>query len=312
MNAPRRLPRTVVDGVLLLDKPVGITSNAALQTVRRQFNAAKAGHTGTLDPLASGLLPLCFGEATKFSSGLLAADKRYDAVVRLGIRTDTADAEGQVLETCPVHATREQVHHVLEAFRGDIDQTPPMHSALKRDGRPLYAYAREGIHVDRAARRVRILDIALTDWSGERFSMSVHCSKGTYIRTLAEDIGQRLGCGAHLAALRRTGIGSLSLDQAVKLDDLTIMATARREACLLPVDRLLGDLPSLVLGPEDARRLRHGQPVGRPGASGERLRVTGPDGQFIGVCLQRDESWLWPQRLIAEAGGMEFQQSGLS
>lgn len=295
----------MVDGVLLLDKPVGITSNAALQAVRRQFNAAKAGHTGTLDPLASGLLPLCFGEATKFSSALLDADKRYDAVVRLGIRTDTADAEGQVLEVRPVHVERDRVREALDAFRGEIDQVPPMYSALKREGKPLYAYAREGIHVDRASRRVRILDIALTDWGDESFSMSVHCSKGTYIRTLAEDLGRHLGCGAHLAALRRTGIGRLSLDRAVRLDVLQDMAAASRDTCLLPIDSLLGDVPGLALGNDEVRRLRHGQPVARPGGVGERWRVTGPDGQFIGICVQRDASWLWPQRLIAEPGRAE-------
>ncbi|KAB2921992.1 MAG: tRNA pseudouridine(55) synthase TruB, partial [Dechloromonas sp.] len=198
-----------VDGVLLLDKPLGLTSNDALQKARRLFSAAKGGHTGTLDPAATGLLPLCFGEATKFSADLLDADKTYEAVVQLGVTTDSGDAEGQVVATAPVTVGEAEVRQALPRFTGAIEQIPPMHSALKRNGRPLYELARKGIEVERAPRAVTIHGLELLDFAGDRLTLRVRCSKGTYIRVLAADLGQALGCGAHLVGLRRTAVGDL-------------------------------------------------------------------------------------------------------
>uniref|UniRef100_UPI0035ADC3C5 tRNA pseudouridine(55) synthase TruB n=1 Tax=Thauera aminoaromatica TaxID=164330 RepID=UPI0035ADC3C5 len=235
----RRIVRREVDGVLLLDKPQGMSSNGALQTARRLLAAAKAGHTGTLDPMASGLLPLTFGEATKFSQMLLDADKTYEAVVRLGVDTDSGDAEGKVLATRPVAVDRAALEAVLERFRGEIEQVPPMYSALKRDGKALYEYARAGIELERAARRVVIHALELLDFAGERFTIRVHCSKGTYIRSLAMDIGAALGCGAHLAALRRTAIGAFDLSGALTLEALEAAGEGGRDALLAPVDALV-------------------------------------------------------------------------
>lgn len=299
MNAPRRPPGRAVDGVLLLDKAPGTTSNGALQSARRLYNALKAGHTGTLDPLATGLLPLCFGEATKFAGELLDADKSYDAVVRLGVTTDTADAEGRVLETRPVALARAEVEAVLQRFRGEIMQVPPMHSALKRDGKPLYEYARAGIELERQPRRVTLHEIRLLAFEADTISMSVDCSKGTYIRTLAEDVGRALGCGAHLAALRRTRIGGLSLDRAITLAELADLGLPERDARLAPVDSLLLDLPAARLGETDAARLIHGQPVRWNGQAGTRLRAYG-GGRFLGLCLLSPDGYLTPRRLVAE------------
>lgn len=296
MNAPRRAPRRAVDGVLLLDKPLGLTSNAALQSARRLYNAAKAGHTGTLDPLATGLLPLCFGEATKFAGELLDADKTYAATLRLGITTDSADAEGKQLVVRPVQVSRQEVASVLRRFIGEIMQVPPMHSALKRDGKPLYEYARQGIELDRPPRRVHIQAIELREFGGETLSISVDCSKGTYIRTLAEDIGEALGCGAHLAALRRTRIGGLRLEQAVMLVDLEAMDLARRDALLSPPDSLLLELPRADLAEVDAGRLVHGQPIRWSGPGGRWRAYAGP--AFLGLCELGDDGWLKPRRLI--------------
>ena len=297
MNAPRRPPRRPVDGVLLLDKPLGLTSNAALQTARRLFNAAKAGHTGTLDPLATGLLPVCFGEATKFAGELLEADKAYTATIQLGATTDTADAEGRVLVIRPVKVTLQQVEAVLRRFSGDIMQVPPMHSALKRDGKPLYEYARQGITLDRAARRVCIHAIDLRGLDGDKLCLSVDCSKGTYIRTLAEDIGAALGCGAHLAVLRRTRIGRLGVDQAVALAELEAMVPDRRDALLTPIDALLEGLPRAELGEADAVRLRQGQAIRWNGLAGRWRAYAG--GAFLGLCELGADGWLSPCRLIA-------------
>ena len=299
MNAPRRMPRRAIDGVLLLDKPPGLTSNAALQSARRLYNAAKAGHTGTLDPLATGLLPLCFGEATKFAGELLDADKTYAATIRLGITTDTADAEGQVLVTRPVEVTPQQLEAVLQPFTGEIMQVPPMHSALKRDGKPLYEYARQGIELERTARRVTIHAIELHRFSEASLSITVACSKGTYIRTLAEDIGAALGCGAHLQALRRTRIGRLHLDQAVTLSALEGLAPEQRDAMLLPADALLDGLPRADLGGSDAVRLGHGQPVRWNGPAGRWRAYAG--GRFLGLCDLDGHGWLNPRRLIVAA-----------
>lgn len=294
MNRPRR-----IDGVLLLDKPAGMTSNSALQKVRRLFNAAKAGHTGTLDPMATGLLPLCFGEATKFAAELLTADKRYAATVRLGVRTDTADAGGRILETLPVTVTREQVAAVLARFRGNILQVPPMHSALKRDGRPLYEYARQGIELERTPRAVTIYSLDLRSFDGDRIDFEVACSKGTYVRTLAQDIGEALGCGGHLTALRRTRIGNLRLKEAYTLEALGAMTPQAREALLQPVDALLTTLPRIDLDADATQRFAHGQTVpAAQGAVAGQLRVYADDGRFLGLGHATPDGHVAPARLV--------------
>lgn len=299
MNAPRRAPRRRLDGVLLLDKPLGLSSNQALQTVRRLYNAEKAGHTGTLDPLATGLLPLCFGEATKFSSALLDADKRYVTTVQLGVTTDTADAEGLVTAQRPVNVTREDVEQVLTSFLGEIEQVPPMHSALKRDGKPLYEYARKGIVLERSPRRVRIYRMQLLEWMDDRFIFEVSCSKGTYVRTLAADLGEQLGCGGHLAALRRTAIGAFDIVQAHPLSRLEGLNGQARDALLLPPDTLLGNLCVATLDATDALRMRQGQAVRWAGEAGTRMRAYDAIHRFIGVCQLTDDGWLRPQRLVS-------------
>lgn len=256
---PARLPRRDVHGVLLLDKPLGLSSNDALVRAKRLLRANKAGHTGTLDPLATGLLPLCFGEATKFSQDLLDADKEYVATLRLGRETTTGDAEGELVKELPVTCDAASVEAAARAFLGPIEQVPPMYSALKKDGKPLYAYARAGEVVERAARAVTIHEIEVLSCAVPEVTVRVLCSKGTYIRTLAEDIGRRLGCGAHLTALRRTRVGTLSLDNALTLEQLGECDDANRPALLAPVDRLLGTLPEVRLDMESARRFGHGQ-----------------------------------------------------
>jgi tRNA pseudouridine55 synthase len=300
MNKPRKPPRCRIDGVLLLDKPSGMTSNAALQKAKWLLNAAKAGHTGTLDPMATGLLPICFGEATKFAGELLGADKRYAATIRLGIRTDTADAEGQVLETRPVAVRREQVEAVLDRFRGDIQQVPPMHSALKRDGRPLYEYARKGIELERAPRAVTIFSLDLCILDGDLIEFNVDCSKGTYVRTLAQDIGEALGCGGHLIALRRTRIGNLYLEDAVTLEALEALPPESRAGLLRPADALLAVLPRLDLDEAAALRFGHGQAVrAGEGASAEQWRVYAADGRFLGLGRTGPDGQVAPARLVA-------------
>lgn len=261
-QARARVPRRALDGVLLLDKPVGLSSNDVLMRAKRLFNAKKAGHTGTLDPLASGLLPLCFGEATKFSQDLLDADKTYEATLKLGVRTATGDAEGEVLSVRDVTCDRAAIDAALAAFRGPIRQVPPMYSALKRDGKPLYEYARAGQTLERDARSVTIHALELLDCrlTGESYlTIRVTCSKGTYVRVLAEDIGEVLGCGAHLTMLRRTGVGPLTLAQAVSLDALSDADDAQRVASLRPVDALLSSFAAVRLDADMARRFGQGQ-----------------------------------------------------
>jgi tRNA pseudouridine55 synthase len=298
VNKPRRAPRRRVDGVLLLDKPPGMSSNAALQKARWLINAEKAGHTGTLDPMATGLLPLCFGEATKFSSTLLDANKTYEATVQLGVVTDTCDAEGQVLATHPVTATEADVVAVLARFTGAIEQVPPMYSALKRDGKPLYELARQGIEVERQARQVTIHGIDLLAWHGDRFDLRVACSKGTYIRTLADDIGAALGCGAHLSALRRTRVGSLDIADAVTIEAIESLPAEQRDSLLQPTDALLVELPAEHLNEADAARLLQGQPIRWMGMPSCQRRLLSPQG-FIGLGEITADGWLKPKRLIA-------------
>ena len=301
MNRPSKPPRRRIDGVLLLDKPAGMTSNAALQKAKRLFNAAKAGHTGTLDPMATGLLPVCLGEATKFAGELLAADKHYAAAVRLGVRTDTADAEGRITQVLPVSLTRAQVEAALARFRGDILQVPPMHSALKRDGKPLYEYARQGIELERTPRAVSIHALDLRIFAEDRLEFDVSCSKGTYIRTLAQDIGEVLGCGGHLTALRRTRIGNLDLASAVTLDALEALPAESRHALLQPADALLAGLPMLGLDEAAARRFSHGQtvvPAGQGSPAGQ-WRVYAADARFLGLGRTDADGRVAPVRLVA-------------
>ena len=286
-----------VDGVLLLDKPIGLTSNDALQKARRLFSAAKGGHTGTLDPLATGLLPLCFGEATKFSADLLDADKTYEAELKLGVTTDSGDAEGQIIATVAVDVEKDAIFKVLPQFVGDIAQVPPMHSALKRNGRPLYELARKGIEVEREARAVTIHAIELLAFSGDRVTLRVSCSKGTYIRVLAADIGTALGCGAHLVGLRRTRVGDLDLARSVTLAELESMDEAGRAGRLQPVDALLHSLPLLNLDGAAAERFRHGNPVDLAAGLAGKIRVY-VDDRLIGVGEPGSDGRLWPKRLV--------------
>ena len=300
MGEPASLPRKRwrrVDGVLLLDKPRGMTSNDALQKARRLFSAEKAGHTGTLDPLADGLLPLCFGEATKFSSDLFDADKTYEAEIRLGQRTDTADAEGQVIAERPVTVDESAVREALNRFRGTIDQVPPMYSALKRDGRPLYELARQGIEVERAARRVTLHALDLLAIDLPLLRVRVTCSKGTYIRSLADDLGEVLGCGAHLTALRRTEVGGLDVATALTLDALAGIAEERRADVLAPVDSLVQLLPRVDLDGSLAERFRLGNAVACPIPVEERFRVYDQH-HFLGVGIRDPRGLLQPKRVM--------------
>ena len=294
-----------VDGVLLLDKAVGMTSNSALQSARRLFSAAKAGHTGTLDPLATGLLPLCFGEATKFSADLLDADKTYEAQLLFGITTDTGDAQGAVLLERPVCFARSDLDAALQRFLGPISQVPPMYSALKRDGKPLYQLARQGIEVAREARAVTIHELTLLEFSGDCCRLRVACSKGTYIRTLAEDLGELLGCGAHLTALRRVAVGPLQIADAVSLDQLIELPEAQRASQLLPPDALLQTLPAVHLDDESARRFMHGNLVPIPPGDDSpvgagKLRVYGA-GRLLGLGEADGEGLVKPRRLVCVA-----------
>ena len=289
-----------INGVLLLDKPVGVTSNRALQTARRLLNACKAGHTGTLDPMASGLLPVMLGEATKFSADLLDADKSYRATVRLGVTTTTGDAEGEVVERRAVDVEPGAVEPVLARFTGNIEQVPPMHSALKRDGRPLYELARAGIEVERVARGVRIHGLRLIEHAGDTLVLDVDCSKGTYVRVLAEDIGKALGCGAHLAALRRTRVGPLTIADAVELAALEGMEPGARRKWLRPVDELLGTLPSVALDAELTQRFRQGQRLAMDAQPrGGRVRVYGADNTLLGTATVNEWGVVGPERLIS-------------
>lgn len=295
----------VVDGVLLLDKPYAMTSNAALQTARRLLNAQKAGHTGTLDPLASGLLALTFGEATKFSADLLHADKTYIASIKLGQKTTTGDLEGDFLQTRPVRVNRADIEKTLNAFRGDILQVPPMFSALKRDGKTLYDLAREGVSIERQARSVRIEKLEILEFADELLTVEVTCSKGTYIRVLAEDIGEALGCGAHLASLRRTKVGVLSLEDAVTLQALETMSVDERLATLKPLDALMQTLPAVHLSENDRVRFCHGQRLALGLPSCPRVRVYGPDEQMVGTARVNERGVLEPERLIANKKDIE-------
>ena len=277
-----RIVRRAVHGVLLLDKPLGLTSHDALQRAKRLYRAEKAGHTGTLDPLASGLLPLCFGAATKFSQVALDADKAYRATLQLGVTTTTGDGEGVLVQQRPVTTSRAEVDAACSRFNGVIDQLPPMHSALKHEGRALYDYARAGIEIERSTRRVTIRRIDVVAFEGSRLTLDVLCSKGTYIRTLAEDIGAALGCGAHLAALRRTTSGVLDVSAAHTLEQIAASSEAERDALLLPADALLAGSPAVHLDPAEAARFLTGLPRRLDAADSPQVRVYAPSAGFLG------------------------------
>jgi tRNA pseudouridine55 synthase len=298
--------RRAVHGVLLLDKPLGCSSNDALQQARRLLRAEKAGHTGTLDPLASGLLPICLGAATKFSQVSLDADKAYRATLRLGRTTTTGDGEGQVLSDVPVQVDRAAIEAACARFVGPIDQTPPMHSALKHEGKALYEYARAGIEVAREARRVTIHSLDIVHWQDAELVLDVACSKGTYVRTLAQDLGAALGCGAHLSALRRTGSGGLGISDALTLEQLAGMSEAQRDAHLLPVDHLLAGWPEVRLAEAEAGRFLAGMRLRVSHEDAAAVRVYGPQqGAFLGSAHVRSGE-LIATRLLSplEVNGM--------
>ena len=303
---PLKRRRVPVHGVLLLDKSAGRSSNDVLVKAKWLLNAEKAGHTGTLDPFATGLLPLCFGEATKFAQDLLDADKTYETTVHLGITTTTGDTEGEILVQSPVAVTVAGIEAALVAFRGAILQTPPMYSALKRNGKPLYEYARAGLTVEREARALTIHLLELIDYQAPLLRLRVACSKGTYIRVLGEDIGTALGCGAHLQALRRTRVGTLTLNGAVTLEALAALDEAARLTALAPVDALLASFPMIALNDALAKRFLHGQrlSLGKeevavvPGATRVRV-VRASDGQLLGTGQMHAFDVLAPERLVA-------------
>ena len=280
---PPRPPRRRVDGVLLVDKPRGPSSNAVLQHVKRLYVAEKAGHTGTLDPLATGLLPVCFGEATKFTHMLLDARKQYVATVRFGVATTTGDAEGETTQTCDPSFSRATLVAVLPRFIGAIAQTPPAYSALKFQGKNYYEYARAGVAIPVAAREIRIDAIELVEWSPPHAVLRVACGKGTYVRVLAEDLAAAVGSCAHLSALRRTAVGPFALDAAVTLDTLDEMSPAARDALLLPADAALAGLARLDVDAPTALALAQGRIASAPGEAQGKFRCYGPDGRFVGL-----------------------------
>ena len=291
------MPRRAIDGVLLLDKGVGLSSNAALQRARRLYRAEKAGHTGTLDPLASGLLPICFGEATKFAHMLLEGDKTYAATVRLGVTTTTGDAEGDPVDQRPVSVSRANIDAALDRFVGSIAQIPPRHAALKYRGRNYYEYAREGIDIPRVAREVIIHELKLHRWTRPDVELGVRCGKGTYVRVLAEDLGTALGCGAHLAALRRLASGGFDVGEAMSLEALEALDDGARDARLLPVDTLLASLPRLDLEAGDAWCLERGQAIAVGDLPDADYRAYAA-GRFVGVA-RANAGVLRPRRLRA-------------
>ncbi len=315
---PVRIQRRPISGVFLLDKPLGLSSNTALQRVRYLFAALKAGHTGTLDPLASGLLPICLGQATRFSAVVLDAPKTYEAQLRLGYTSSTGDGEGVIQQAQTYQGDAFRLQQVLQGFVGVQQQVPPMHSALKHQGQPLYRYARAGIEIERPMRTIRVHALHQLAWQGEFLSVSVQVSKGTYIRVLAEDIGAALGCGAYLSALRRTASGPYHVAQAHTLEQLAQYSLAQRDACLLPADSLLQELPAVALDQQSARLLGHGQSVPlpewglcqstdpgvhpdstKPLASVQTLRLYGPDRRFLGLG-EWHAGVLRPTRLMSE------------
>jgi len=298
--------RVAVNGIVLLNKPTGRTSNDVLQEVKRIYRARKAGHTGSLDPIASGLLPVCLGEATKVSSFLLDADKRYSLTARFGKRTDTGDAEGEIIAECDIgDLNARRVAEVLERFRGRLRQIPPMYSAIKRNGQPLYKLARQGIEVEREARDIEVFEFELTTHQDAEYRFELHCSKGTYVRTLVDDIGEQLGCGGHVSELRRTGIGPFQRPEhtGVTLPELHAAAEAGAEALagyLLPLDAALINWPDVTLSPDMVFYVRQGQAVQVPKApTSGFLRLYARDGSFVGMGRVQDDGKIAPKRLLA-------------
>lgn len=304
MNNRRKSRGRDVDGIVILDKPTGHTSNDALQRLKRIYGAAKAGHTGSLDPLATGVLPICFGEATKYSQYLLDADKAYEVTAKLGVRTASGDSEGEVLDTKPADdITREALEAILPKFRGAIEQVPSMYSALKHQGQPLYKLARQGVEVERQARPVQIYHLELTHFDGDEFKLSVQCSKGTYVRTLVEDIGLALGNFAHVIQLRRTQAGPYTLQDAHTFEEIAALLESGGhqavDTLLKPVGSSVMHWPELVLTESTAFYLKTGQAVRVPEAPGEGwVRLAGPDNEFIGVGEILDDGRVAPRRLI--------------
>ncbi|CAM4253858.1 tRNA pseudouridine(55) synthase TruB [Vibrio agarivorans] len=306
----RRRKGRPVNGVILLDKPTGISSNDALQKVKRIYFAEKAGHTGALDPLATGMLPICLGEATKFSQFLLDSDKRYRVIAKLGERTDTSDSDGDVVETRPIDVNLDKLEACIDKFRGESDQVPSMFSALKYQGKPLYEYARQGIEVPRESRKITVYEIILHRFEGDEVEMEVHCSKGTYIRTIVDDLGEMLGCGAHVTMLRRTGVAKYPYEKMVTLEQLNeLLEQAHREEkapkelldpLLMPMDTAVQDLPEVNLNDELTDLVQHGMPVQVFGApEGTPLRMTsGEEKLFIGVAEVNKDGKVAPKRLV--------------
>lgn len=304
----RRRKGRPIDGILVLDKPAGVTSNGALQQAKRLFDAAKAGHTGSLDPMATGVLPLCFGEATKFSQFLLDADKRYIATVRLGITTASGDADGDVLEEKPVPALDDAtLNEAIAGFRGEIEQTPSMYSAIKVDGQPLYKLARQGIEIERKSRTVMIHELTLLDRGEDTLTLEIACSKGTYVRSLAEDLGKVLGCGAHVSSLRRTASGPYGLDEAFTLEELEQLRDEKGveaiDALLRPAATAVADWPAVELPEITAEYLMQGQPVQisqAPTAGWVRIfSESEPTPAFLGVGEILEDGRVAPRRLVA-------------
>jgi len=311
MSRPRRRGRDI-HGVLLLDKPQGLSSNDALQKVKRLYNANRAGHTGALDPLATGMLPICLGEATKFSQFLLDSDKRYRVIAKLGQRTDTSDADGQIVQERPVNFTQAQLDAALDSFRGDIKQVPSMYSALKYQGKKLYEYARQGIEVPREARSITVYELQFIRWEGDELELEIHCSKGTYIRTITDDLGELLGCGAHVIYLRRLQVATYPIERMVTLEQLNALleqAQAQEIApgelldpLLMPMDSPVENYPEVHLLPVVAGYVKQGQPVQVAGApaSGMVRMTEGEERKFIGVGDIADDGRVAPRRLVVE------------
>lgn len=297
-HTTKRPPRNNINGVLLFDKPLGLSSNAALQRVKRLFNAKKAGHTGSLDPLATGMLPVCFGEATKFSRFLLDADKRYFVKVKLGVRTNTADSEGDIISERSVpDLTLEKLDRAFQSFRGEIDQVPPMYSALKHQGQPLYRLARKGIEIERKSRRVTIYHLQCMRYEDDTVEFEMHCSKGTYVRSVADDLGELLGCGAHVTVLRRLTVSHYPADQMVDWE--TLEKEDRKERYLLSIPTMLQHLPILNLSEVSAFYLSQGQAVLVPHAPTSGWVQLHSGDRFIGVGEIQENGQVAPRRLVA-------------